>query len=267
MRVGIISDIHVDESPDGAVVAAVASAVKEAGPDLLLMPGDFSCAWRTSLETIARIEEATGLRVLFVPGNHDLWNKHSPDETPELAYGKLSEHPGCLAGRVVEAGGWSFVGETGWYDSTLTEGRFTDDEIAVMHYGGRTWQDSRFTRWKVPMVEKTAEFLSALDSRLSALDPAKTVVATHVLPRLEFTVQPPEGIWTFFNGLLGSAKYGELFARRGVRAAVCGHVHYRKRFSADGVEWICACLGTPNEWRSGDAAAEAKETLQVLELG
>lgn len=266
MRVGVISDIHIDDSPECVVTDAVVSAAKGAGLELLLMPGDFSCAWRNSLDAIAKIEDGTGLRVLFVPGNHDLWNKHSPGETPELAYAKLSEHPGCLAGRTVEFGGWTFVGETGWYDATLTEGRFTDAEIAEMHYGGRTWQDSRFTRWAMPMVEKTAEFLSALEARLSKVDPARTVVATHVLPRLEFTVQPPEGIWTFFNGLLGSARYGELFARAGVRAAVCGHVHYRRRFVADGVEWICACLGTPNEWRSGDAAEEARDTLQVLEL-
>jgi len=266
MKIGIISDIHIDDSPDGIIVNAVIDAARKAKPALLLMPGDFSCGWRSSLEAIARIEDGTGLRVLFVPGNHDLWNKLSPDETPEFAQGQYLKHPGCLSGRVVTIDGWNFVGETGWYDETLTEGRFTAEQIAEMHYGGRTWQDSLFTRWNVSMVEKTAEYLKALEARLGTLDPKRTIVLTHVIPRLEFSVQPPEGIWTYFNGLLGSARFGQLFAKAGVRAAVCGHVHYRKRFKADGVEWICPCLGTPDEWETTSAATEVGSALSILEL-
>jgi putative phosphoesterase len=266
MKIGIISDIHIDDSPDGTIVDAIIQAVREADLSLLLMPGDFSCGWRSSLAAIARIEDGTGLRVLFVPGNHDLWNKLSPDETPEFAQEQYEKHPGCLSGRVVTIDGWNFVGETGWYDETLTEGRFTASQIAEMYYGGRTWQDSRFTRWHIPMMDKTDEYLHALETTLAGLDPTRTIVSTHVIPRLEFSVQPPEGIWTYFNGLLGSARYGELFSRAGVRAAVCGHVHYRKRFTADGVEWICACLGTPNEWYGKDPLAEVRSSLAILEL-
>ena len=135
-----------------------------------------------------------------------------------------------------------------------------------MQYGGRVWQDSRFTRWRIPMIDKTAEYLRALETTLAGVDPKRTIALTHVIPRLEFSVQPPKGIWTYFNGLLGSARYGELLSRAGVRAAACGHVHYRKRFKADGVEWICSCLGTPNEWRDKDALTEVRASLSILEL-
>ena len=96
MKIGILSDIHIDESPDGTIVDAIIQAVREAAPSLLLMPGDFSCGWRSSLEAIARIEDGTGLRVLFVPGNHDLWNKLSPDESPEFARNNTLDTPAAF---------------------------------------------------------------------------------------------------------------------------------------------------------------------------
>jgi len=266
MKIGLISDLHVDESPDGVIIAALADSAKQHGAELLLIPGDFTGSWRTSLDAINRIEDTSGLRVLFVPGNHDLWNKMRPEETPELAQEKLAAHPGCLSGRTVTIQGWNFVGETGWYDETLTEGRYTAPDIARMNFGGRTWQDSLFTRWTVPMLEKTEAYLKALETRLAGLDPRLTITLTHVIPRLEFSVQPPEGIWTYFNGLLGSARYGSMLVKAGVRAAVFGHVHYRKRLVADGVEWICPCLGTPDEWTSKDAATEVNAAFTLLEL-
>lgn len=265
IRMGVISDLHVDESP-GAIEATLRAA-RAAGIEALLVAGDLASGWRASLEAITRLEDGLGAAVLFVPGNHDLWNRDHPEETPELALDKLREHPGCLSGKRIELGGHCFVGECGWYDGSLAEGRFSTPEIQAMAYGGRTWQDSLFARWQCSMEERAANFLSNLETALHGLVPERTIAVTHVLPRLELTVQPPTGIWTYFNGLLGSAAYGDLFSRKGIRAAVCGHVHYRRTFKADGVEWLCRCLGTPEEWKLGGVEIEAAEALGILELG
>jgi len=266
MRIGVISDLHVDDSAGRSIIDATIFAARNASLGALVIPGDISSDWRTSLDAIAAIEDGLGVPVLFVPGNHDLWNKKHPGETAELAQLKLSGHPGCLSGRCVSIEGWYFVGETGWYDGSLAEGRFTAEEVASMQFGGRTWQDSLFTKWAKPMADKADEFASSLASSLAGLDPARTIAVTHVVPRLEFTVQPPAGIWSFFNGLLGSASYGQLFSKIGVRAALCGHVHYRSRLVADGIEWICACLGNPEEWRLKDLAAELDNAMAILDL-
>ncbi len=267
MRIGIISDLHVDDAPPRSVENAVIAAAKDHGVEALVIAGDIASAWRRSLEAIDVFQEILGIPAYFVPGNHDLWNRERPEETAEFAMERLAAHPSCLVTRSVTLGGLTFIGETGWYDGTLAEGRFSAKEIAAMNYGGRTWQDSLFTRWSLPMEEKAQAFLASLERRLEGTDPARTVAVTHVVPHLDLTVQPPEGIWTYFNGLLGSSRYGELFARRGLRAAICGHVHYRRRFMDAGVEWICACLGATREWRSPNADLEAKAAMEVLDTG
>lgn len=266
MRIGAISDLHVDDSPEGVVADAVAAAAEGARVDALVVAGDVSSSWDITLAAIDELRGRCGVPVLFVPGNHDVWTKHHGGDSPEAIYARLAAHPACLSGRVAALGPYSIVGDLGWYDGSLAEGRFSGEELFRMEYGGRVWQDSLYARWELPAAGKALEFAEKLEGLLAGLDPRRTIVATHVLPRLEFTVQPPEGVWTYFNGLLGSARYGELFSRKQVRASICGHVHYRRRFEADGVDWICACLGTPKEWRSGDARTEAAAALAVLEL-
>jgi putative phosphoesterase len=266
MKLGVISDLHVDDNPRASVLEALIKRAKQAGVDALVIPGDISSAWRESLSALEELEAGCGLPVFFVPGNHDLWNKKHPDETPEAAQASLVAHPGCLSGRRVDLGPWTLIGETGWYDESFAEGRFSPEEVMAMRYGDRTWHDSLYTRWAESMLEKNRYFLERLESALDGLDPSRTIVVTHMVPRLEFTVQPPAGIWTYFNALLGSASYGRLFARRGVRAALFGHVHYRRRATIDGVEWICSCLGTQDEWRKSSVDDEIAEAFAVLDL-
>ena len=266
MKLGVISDIHIDDNPPGVLQALAARVRSSPGLGALVLPGDISSAWRTSLSALDLLESACGLPVYFVPGNHDLWNRSNPAESPELAAAAFAERPGCLSGKVVTLGGWNLIGETGWYDESFAEGRFDLAALEAMSYGGRTWQDARYTRWRSTMLEKAREYLRGLEDRLTGLDPSRTVVVTHMVPRLEFTVQPPRDIWTYFNALLGSAAYGRLFARRGVRAALFGHVHYRRRDWIDGVEWLCACLGTEKEWRSHSVEEEVNSSFAEIEL-
>lgn len=267
MRIGIISDLHVDEAPEGEVLAALAARTSILKPDTIIIPGDLSSSWRTSLRLVEDLEDLTGLPVFFVPGNHDLWNRDHPEENAQTATAALGRHPGCLSGRRISFRGWNLLGETGWYDSSFAEGRFSSEEISLMAFGGRTWQDSLYTRWPEPMEARCRLFMEALGHSLEGLDASRTIVVTHVVPRIEFTVRPPEGIWTYFNALLGSASYGAMLAARGVRASLFGHVHYRSRMVLDGVEWICPCLGTRNEWKSGDTAREVAEAFAILDLG
>jgi putative phosphoesterase len=266
MKLGVISDLHIDDNPEGVLEALIAKAKASRGLDCLVIPGDISSAWRTSLGILDRIEAECGLPVFFVPGNHDLWNREHPEESPEDAVAAFAERPGCLSGKIVRIGEWSLIGETGWYDESFAEGRFDLVELEPMSYGGRTWQDAKYTRWGLSIAEKNREYLEKLESRLAAVDPSRTVVVTHMVPRIEFTVQPPRDIWLYFNALLGSASYGELFTRYGVRAALFGHVHYRKRATIDGVEWICSCLGNANEWRAPSLESELDLSFAELDL-
>jgi putative phosphoesterase len=277
MRIGAISDLHVDLNGgrDGPRVYAgyLSAAARAKGVELLLIAGDLSNRWDLTLRTLEEIQERTGLRVLFVPGNHDLWN-----EAPRLSFGEawgardsheaLKAFPGNLARGPVELpGDWAVAGAMGWYDFAFGHPRFSLEQFERMRIGERLWMDRINARWDRPTLEVHRGFLEELDARLSALAGRRLILVTHVVPVAELTVRPADPQWEYLNAFLGSPAYGELAMRHEVRIAICGHVHYRRRHQAGGTLFLASCLGYAHEWPDpADAAGEVHRSLTVLEI-
>ena len=70
MRVALTSDLHVEHHPD--VIPLVAERVRELAPDVLIVAGDVSPTV-TMLESALQALKQAAPRLVFVPGNHDLW--------------------------------------------------------------------------------------------------------------------------------------------------------------------------------------------------
>ncbi|WP_141333847.1 metallophosphoesterase [Paenibacillus sp. tmac-D7] len=80
MRIGILSDLHVDKNNDdefGTVQEALCSAASATNTDLLIVAGDISNNYVQTLNVLEEIEERAGIPCLFVPGNHDIWYSRS----------------------------------------------------------------------------------------------------------------------------------------------------------------------------------------------
>jgi putative phosphoesterase len=277
MRVGVISDLHVDLNGGQAGPRTFAGhlglAARRQGAELLLVAGDLSNRWDLTLQTLERIQESSGLRVLFVAGNHDLWNE-APQRPFGEAWGARDSHdallafPGNLArGPVDLPGGWSALGAAGWYDFAFGHPRFSVEQFEGMRFGERLWQDKLNARWEQPTREVHRGFLRELERQLSSCRGRRLLLATHVVPVRELTVQPPDTQWEYLNAFLGSPEYGELASRHGVEVAVCGHVHYRRQARAGRTLFLTRCLGYAHEWPDPrDAAGEVERALAVLEL-
>ncbi|HAP54778.1 MAG TPA: hypothetical protein DCQ16_02270, partial [Spirochaetaceae bacterium] len=100
VRIGLISDIHVDLNRiqgEEVVTSLLALEAVRRKLDILLLAGDISSDYALSLKTIKALEDASCVRVLFVPGNHDIWNENYPGRTAWESYEALLEHPGNLA--------------------------------------------------------------------------------------------------------------------------------------------------------------------------
>jgi hypothetical protein len=306
VRVGLISDIHVDlnriEGED-LVTGLLARASRERELDVLLVAGDISSDYALSLKTIAALEAESGARVLFVPGNHDIWNEHYPGRKAWESYNALLEHPGNLGRGTVGLGeGWTAVGDLGWYDFAYGDPSFSLKDFERMNHSGRTWQDKIKSIWDRPTLKMHRLFMERLETRLeesvnamaggkavnavaaetaNASDFAgkatgdgatavgrKILFATHVVQIREFTVQAPDAQWKYFNAFLGSPEYGALARRYGAKLAVCGHVHYRRQVLKGETRFVCPCLGYVTEWPApADPEKQIAETLQVFELG
>jgi putative phosphoesterase len=276
MKIGILSDIHVDLNGGEAVINGLLAAMLRQDVEAMVIAGDVSSDYRVTLDSLEQLQERSGIRILFVPGNHDIWNEADPDITAWQAYEELERFPGNLTRGPQEiSDGWTIIGDLGWYDYSFGGSQYSREDFDRMQFGERVWQDRIKAIWDRHTLEIHRTFYEKLDtqlkrtkvSRCSDSHHRKIILVTHVLPRKEFTVQRPDPEWIYLNAFLGSPEYGELALDHGVRYSICGHVHYRKQVTVNGTRFICNCLGYSDEWMwSRDPAAEIDRAFLSLDL-
>ena len=281
MRIGILSDIHVDLNGGPAVIEALQEVMRAREVQIMVIAGDVADDYRVTLETLERLQDRSGRRILFVPGNHDIWNSAHPHITAWQAYQALERFAGNLSAGAQEIGcGWRIIGDLGWYDYSFGGAQYSRKDFDRMQFGSRVWQDRIRAVWDRPTLEVHRTFRDKLERQLETIagsagpcsgDPAsekrKLILVTHVLPRRELTVQRPDPQWIYLNAFLGSPEYGELALKYAVRYAICGHVHYRRQVTVEGTRFICNCLGYTEEWKhSRDPRIEIEGAFLTLDL-
>lgn len=268
MKIGVISDIHIDRNRDYPIMELLAEKVKEKQLGWLLIAGDISNTQSVTLSFVDRLESHAGIPVYFVPGNHDLWCRagESPDETWEI-YRRYKEHSACLIDKVVPlTQDWVVLGDIGWYDYSFGSGKFSEEDFKKKAMFGRTWQDSVFINWRQPDAKVQHNMLERLEKQLAATSDKKRIILTHMITTNEFAVPESREEWSYFNAFLGSKEYGEVFERYSVRYSVMGHVHYRRQLEKNGVSYVCSCLNYNSEWQSADCGREFDDALTVIQL-
>ena len=268
MKIGIISDIHVDINSTYDIKKDLCKAVESRGVDCLIIAGDISNTYKISLEVIDYIRENTGAKVYFVPGNHDLWDEKQEFNNTNIIYSKYKENESCLCDnpRQIKED-WVIIGDTGWYDYSFGEGKYAITDYEKMYAFDRTWQDSIFVPWGKSNKEVHKTFLDKLEAQLKKQGDRKKIVVTHMLSRKEFSVPSGDELWGYFNAFLGSAEYGELFEKYKVEYVVMGHVHYRLEKSIKGTKYICACLNYSNQWlKDSSSLEEINRAMKIIEI-
>ena len=274
MRIGILSDIHVDinyyDGDVDRITPAVCDAVLNNNIDVFITAGDISSDYELTLDVVSRIEKLTGRGCLFVPGNHDLWNENHPDSTAMETYSAMMEHPNNLAnGSVKLKEGWSAVGDTCWYDYSFgTSKLFNFEDFQRREYNDRVWQDKIKALWNRNDKETHDWFLDRLGASIETTGTDKLLAVSHMLPIEEFTVPVPNETWDYFNAFLGSRSLGDmLMANDRVKYSICGHVHYRKEVIKKDKTFLCQCLGYRTEWKDNDDPfVETAISMKVIEI-
>ena len=99
MKTVFLSDIHVDINRDYPVAQELARFAKEQEARLVVIAGDVSENQQETLDTLNQIEQLSGAKVLFVPGNHDLWGPKDDPTQIEAIYDRYFQDEVCLCGR------------------------------------------------------------------------------------------------------------------------------------------------------------------------
>ena len=270
MKIGILSDIHVDidhTTPHG-VLEGMVVAIKQNVADFMIIAGDVANDYELTLRALETIEDASGVPCLFVPGNHDIWNEKHPDLNAWDTYEALKQFPGNLCNGPRELGNdWVVIGDLGWYDYSFGGREYSVEEFDRMKINGRLWQDKVKAKWDRSTLEMHRYFHDKLEQQLRVHRDKKVILVTHVLPLVDFTVQPPDKQWNYLNAFLGSREYGQLALNYSVAYSISGHVHYRKEQTYGETVFICNCLNYASQWLDNDdPVLEVGRAFKFIEL-
>lgn len=103
MKIGIISDIHLDVNKNFPVLLTLVDLCNEKKIDRLVVAGDISSDYKDIFYLIDVFKRKTQTNVHFVPGNHDLYMSGGKDSN--TIYRELCRLNECLVAYPVDLGG------------------------------------------------------------------------------------------------------------------------------------------------------------------
>jgi predicted phosphodiesterase len=240
-RVFALSDIHVDYDVNFQWVRNLSRA--DYRDDILILAGDVT----HKLAQLASCldEFATRFaRVLFVPGNHDVWVL---GEAPERT--SLQKFADVTA--VVERSGASmqpywhgdvlFAPLLSWYD-------YSFGEPSTELYN--VWMDFHACRWPRGFApQDVAKYFMDQNHRISAQGAAKVITFSHFMPRIDLIPAHVSSRHRLLDPVLGCTRIEQQLRHLGSSIHVYGHSHINRRIDIDGVTYINNAFGYPGEER------------------
>ncbi|HZR59127.1 MAG TPA: metallophosphoesterase [Terriglobales bacterium] len=239
MRVFALSDIHIDYDVNGKWIANL--SIVEYQDDVLILAGDVTDTRRLldwCLSTLARRFK----KVLFVPGNHDLWvlrdvgQKNSLQKFDEVC--AVVESSGASMQAFRERG-VSIIPLLTWYDYSFGE---PSDKLRSI------WMDYRACRWPSGSTEKdiVAHF-AAFNKKQVSMTGDKVITYSHFLPRIDLMPEFIPSAKKFLYPILGSAQLERQLRSFKPNIHVYGHSHVNRHVKIDGVSYINNAYGYPSE--------------------
>lgn len=239
MRIFALSDIHIDYESNRRWIADLSQS--EYRHDVLILAGDVSDSMFL-LEWCFDILAVRFHRVVYVPGNHDLWVIR--DQSDETSFGKykkicaLAER--CnISMQKTRLGRISIVPLLGWYDYSFGE---PDRELESvwMDYGACRWPD------KSQPQDITRHFLRLNETDLSEVNEV-IISFSHFLPRLDLMPSHIPLKHRTIYPVLGSSGIEQQVRRMKSDIHIYGHSHVNRNVSINGVRYINNSFGYPHE--------------------
>lgn len=241
MRVFALSDIHVDYEVNAQWLRNLSS--QDYRDDILILAGDVT----HKLPELAACLSALATRfakVLFVPGNHELWVLGEAPGRTSLQ--KLADVVAAVAesGASMQPyrhGGVLIAPLLGWYDYSF--GQPSDDLYSM-------WTDYHACRWPAGFQpEDVAAHFTRMNREISINGATKVITFSHFLPRIDLVPSHVSLRHRLLDPVLGSTRLEQQLRKLGSSIHIYGHSHINRRVSFDGVTYVNNALGYPGEER------------------
>jgi|SRR5579872_1329172 len=239
MRVFALSDIHVDYEVNAKWVTEL--SVSDYRDDVLILAGDVTDLLRL-LDWCLCILATRFRKVLYVPGNHELWvarerfSKTSLQKFQDVV--AVAESAGICIQPFCE-GGVSIFPLFGWYDYSFGE---PSEELKSM------WMDYHACRWPADLdIPRVAAHFAALNERPEVVVDGTVITFSHFLPRADLMPRFMPGARRLLDPVLGSSRLDVQLRALHPSIHVYGHSHINRKVQIDGVCYINNAFGYPRE--------------------
>ena len=209
--------------------------------DVLVLAGDVA----NTLSLLERSLRALCRRfrkVLFVPGNHDLWVVREAGCQTSLE--KFQDVIDVVASsgasmQPFRHGRLSIIPLLGWYDNSFGEPGETLKQV---------WMDYHACRWPTGFeANQIAIHFTTLNQKYAAPVDGKVITFSHFLPRIDLMPAsfPEDKRWLY--PVLGTARLEAQLRQLNARVHIYGHSHLNRMITIDGVTYINNAFGYPYE--------------------
>lgn len=269
MKLLIMSDLHLDKNSMYSgrnLLPELIDKIKTKNPDIILIAGDLSNFAEDSLKIIRVIEHNTGVKVLFIPGNHDMWvDTH---ESSDKVYNDFKEDASSIIDKPYALNDeYVVIGDMGWYDYSLAP-------ATIPYYTMRSrkkslWVDAKYVRFNLKDEEVYDKIHNSLKKQLDAHKDKKVIFMNHFVPYADFVVtKSDDAEWNLCNGFMGSSRLGELLdSYSNIEYVIFGHTHERYgTVDYRGKKMICNPLGYMGEWKTPEYGEELEDSFTLITI-
>ena len=240
MRVFVISDIHIDYQENRQWLSKLSSV--DYLEDILILAGDVADEQKL-IEQCFHELSTKFLKVLFVPGNHELWVLRDRTSTSIEKYRQICkvaiEHGISIQPFHIDS--LSIVPLLGWYDFS-----FAYPNTQLME----TWMDFRACVWPnhLQPLDITEYFLEKNGAYLKTAN--QTLISfSHFLPRIDLMPAYIPQSYRYYFPALGSVLLEKQIRILKPNIHVYGHSHINRRVILEGIQYINNAFGYPSEDR------------------
>lgn len=237
MRIFSISDIHVDYTENLKWVEGLSSFDYQ--NDVLIIAGDLTDKPDLLERTLTQMTHRFS-KVLFVPGNHELWVQRCGNETSFVKFEKIKsivENAGASMSpyKVRDV---SIVPLFSWYDYTFGD---PCEELS------KVWMDFRCCEWLDYTDQDVSDYFLKMNHNNLGINDQTIISFSHFLPRIDTM---PFGVpvkYQYIYPVLGSKLLDRQVRKLGANIHIYGHSHLNRKVEIDGVLYINNAFGSPAE--------------------
>ncbi len=249
MRIHAVSDIHVDYEENFNWIKNLSN--EDYTNDVLILAGDVSDNM-VSLGKVFTLLKNKFFRVLFVPGNHDLWVTRNKIKNSMEALGIVQDVAVNFGIdiRPADFGPVSIVPLLGWYDYSFG---MPGEDLKYI------WMDYDFCVWPDDMdVRSVTRYFVSLNEGSLNIKNRFIITFSHFLPRIDIMPLYIPLSRRIIYPVLGTNLLEKQIRVLKSNIHIYGHSHVNRKIERGGIVYINNAYGYPNERRI------AKKTLLCI---